>query len=383
MNPSLHSSLRQFLVALAFVVWLPVTAFAQETELTGDDLLWETPLWGHSLNLRAGGGYKDNLLLSNINKDQSYSLTAGLDYTLYRMPLDGTQFYFLITGDFTSFPEGRSVDDEQLVMTAAQLKKKFLGNWQASLDTQYAYQNQVYDASITEADVQTLQVRGHRIEVRPGLRRNFSKGLWTEVSFAGQRQMFAVEESDDYWEAGPRLVLGLDYGRKSEVSVSYSPRLRYYDTRAQFDEEGFSLPGTSLEYALHTVEAALRHHFDEKRRWRATTKLVYERVNDNGQGFFDYARYQAGQQLRYRGDLWEVRGSFKWNHYLYDVQTASFTNLSRRSRTTYIAGLRIERALGRAVRIFVEYEYEQVLSNQPLDRYRVNTVQTGLDWAVF
>src|SRR5687767_14330905 len=66
-------------------------------------------IWEKSLNLRGGFGYKDNLLLSRTNREESSLILSGIDLSLYRLPLDGKQFTLFVTGEDTRFLEGREV----------------------------------------------------------------------------------------------------------------------------------------------------------------------------------------------------------------------------------------------------------------------------------
>ena len=97
----------------------------------------ELPLWDKTFNLRAGTGYKDNLLLSNTMKEKSILFDSGLDFTLLRLPLDGKQFYFFLSGEDVRYPQGKLIDHEQYLIGLAQFKMDLTPAWIGSIDLNY------------------------------------------------------------------------------------------------------------------------------------------------------------------------------------------------------------------------------------------------------
>src|SRR5438132_14152946 len=81
------------LLCLACIVptIIPLTAHAETLVLPPGISAWDK-----SLNLRFGLRYKDNLLLSEINRDASPFVTGGLEPSLVRLLLDGTQILAFI-----------------------------------------------------------------------------------------------------------------------------------------------------------------------------------------------------------------------------------------------------------------------------------------------
>ena len=121
-------------------------------------------------------------------------------------------------------------------------------------------------------------------------------------------------------------------------------------------------------------------HWDRERHWRTTTKLGFKHNDDNGSGYFNYARGQVSEQLRWRNDGWEIAGTARVNYYQFPVQTVSTTDPRRREQFDLTLNLRAERHFGETVKLFVEYDRERTLSNVPSDRYAVNTVSGGLNF---
>src|SRR6476661_5435877 len=77
------------------------------------DPLKPLSVWDKSLNLRFGGGYKDNLLLSNIRTIASGFVATGIDLMVVRLPTDGAQFVFFLNREDIRYLAGGPVDKEQ------------------------------------------------------------------------------------------------------------------------------------------------------------------------------------------------------------------------------------------------------------------------------
>lgn len=345
-----------------------------------DSVLSPVPtLWDKTINLRLGTGYKDNVLLSPNAATGSAFIASGLDVMLWRLPVEGTQFYFFFTGDDTRFLSGQEVKKEQSFIAQTQVKKEFGNHWKSALTLQYLYQDQVFDASTTETLFRTVKAQGHSLSIRPSIRRNMATNLWLEFEFIANRQFFK-QPLDDYWQNGPKLTLGREYGSGSELNLSYELRNRAYDTREQTDSTGIAVTGSSLKFWQHDVELALRHHWDTNRHWRTVTKLGIELNQDNGSHYFDFDRYQISQQLRYRSDTWEVKGQAKVYRYDYRLQTISATDLTKRNKTLLVLNVRGEKKLTKSLKLFAELEHERSFANVSFDQYRVNTATAGIDW---
>jgi len=293
--------------------------------------------------------------------------------------LDGTQALFLFSGENIHYFSAPSLENEWTVLVLGQVKKDVGRNWKIGLTGQYFFQDQVLDVSMFATEQAVLPVKGHRLTGRPMVRWDFRRPFWLEIEGAIHQQ-YLLRPLDDFREAGPRLTLGVDISRSSDLTISHEYLRRWHETRTQVDREGFSLPGTELEFDLHRLELAWRQDWDTKRRWRSTTKLTLDINTDNGSGFYDYQRYQFSQILRHKAPTWEIRGQARIAYYDYPVQTVSFDDDSKRRRTALRFNLRGEKNLGKAVKIFAEYEHERSLSDFFLDDYEVNTIMTGIDW---
>lgn len=342
-------------------------------------------VWDKSLNVRVAFGYKDNLLLSDQQREASPFLASALEVTLLRLPVDGREFHLFLSGEDIRYSQGRRVDKEQFAFGQMQFKQQFAGDWTAGITLRSVYQDAVFDASLTETNLFPLRVKGYSFTATPSLQYDFLNHYWLETGFGLTRQVFGESENaegglDDYWEGGPKVTLGRNYGRRSSLGLSYGFNRRSYDTRAPLNPDFSVMAGATLEYERHEVELALRHNWGQARHWRSVTSLGWDLSRDNGSGFFDYTRHRFSQQLRYVADAWEAKAQARVNYYEYPNQTVSSADLSPRQRTDLAFSLRGERKLGPKIKVYVEYEYGRALSNQTVSQYQANKVTGGIDW---
>lgn len=376
------------------------------------DLPRGAAFWDKSLNLRAGFGYKDNVLLSATEPIDSAFFQSGLELSLWRLPgagwevsfyLDGTDWRYFASPHFridTNLPPDelarvqaaqrqlqRDFGDEQFVTALAQVKQRLAEAWTVAASVQYFYQNQVFDATDSLGAFATVKAQGHGLTVRPSLRRDLPGRLWAELEGEAGRQFFA-SPLDDEWHGGPRLTLGHSYGRRSEMTAGFRSEVRAFDTRRQFDAEGFAMPDTRLRFWQHAAELRWLHYWDQGRRWRTTARVNYAWNEDNGQGFYDYVRYRFGAQVRYRARRWEVAAQGRVSHYDFDVQQValpgeepgSVRGFARRRKTDFELSLRGERHLRRGLKAFGEFVFDRSDSNQGFNNYLANTLLLGFDW---
>ena len=264
-------------------------------------------------------------------------------------------------------------------MALAQLKLDLGRAWQGAVEFQYLYQNQMFDASTAEIISSPVKALGHRLSVRPSLRRDLGRGFFAELGLGLSRQYFKAP-LDNNWEAGPKIVLGRSYGHQSEITLCYEIFSRPYDDRVQASADGRAIPGEALTLRQQEVALQWRHYWDARRHWRTTTKLSAIENNDNGSGYYDYTRYQLSQQVRYHAKTWEVKAQAKISQYDYAVQTVSTTDLSHRNKTLLLFNVRGEIQLIRSLTCFAEYEHERALANVDFDEYEVHTMSGGINW---
>lgn len=336
------------------------------------------PRWDMVTSLRAAGGFKDNVLLSHDRRQSSPFLLGGGDLALSRLPLDGWQVNLLLLGEDTRYFQSPSVHHEDTAFAQGQIKRDFGQDWTAALSGEYTYLDRVLDASITEVDLRSVKVRGHTAAATPSVRRDFSGDFWLEVQVSATRQEFD-QPLDGYWEGGPKILLGHNVGAQTELTLSFEPSRRFYDTREQATAAGLSIPRSHLEYELRRTQFAARHFLDQAQHWRAVTRLGFEEVRDNASGYFSFDKLFFSGQLRFKDRNWELKAQGKISHYFYPGQKASASSPELRRRTDFIATLRAERPLAGHWKLFAEDEFNRVLSNETVEAYRVNSAMAGLE----
>ena len=362
------------ILAAVVLVWAGCIIEAQEF-----DFPILLPKWINDFSLRTGAGYRDNVGLSARSPQDSAFVASGLEMILLRLPENGTQFNFFASAEDLHFLSSSVVDREQTAFAQALMKTDCGSGWQVSLAAEYVYQHQVVDVSITEPGLTTVLVEGHGSVVREGLRRDFANHYWASLELPAKRQFFR-EPLDDYWEYGPRLTLGKSYGHKSELSVSYEISERDYDHEGLRTAVGDPLPDTRRKSIQQEARLAWKHHWDANDRWRTTTRLSARQSEDNGSGYFDYTRLQAGEQLLFHTKNWDLSAEARIARYDYPVQTVSATDLAKRRSTELAFNFRCERRVAGFLKIFAEYERERVFSNLEFEQYVVDTVKGGLNW---
>ncbi len=366
-------------LTIGVLMFARATTWAQE-DIELEDLLADIPIWEQFYTLRAGGGYNDNLLLSDFNDEKSAMILSGFDITIFRLPIDDNHFNFFANLDSEYYPDGEAVNHEMTALALVQGAHDFSDEWQGGLTGQYFYQDQVVDASVTEVDISTVPVTGNQFEVSTDWRYQFRKNQWIDADVSGLRQLFADDVLDSYWQYGSGVAYGLNYGRRSELLLGYEIQRRLYDSREQYTATGEPIPGTDLRYLYQNFELGLKHYFDEQRQWRLYTRLGYGFNQDNGFGYFDFDRYNVSLQLRYQNELWEVRAQGVFTYYDYALQESNEDPGELRVRGAFGGGIRCERLIAGAFRLFAEYEYEQTKSNLSYDNYTVNVVSAGVEW---
>jgi hypothetical protein len=347
---------------------------------TSDELkeLTKIPLWFKTFNLRAGFGYKDNVLLSQSGEKQSAFWTTGLDLLLWRLPTHGWQFNFLLSGDDFRYVRAVGVENEQLLIAQAQLTKSFEPDLKLTIPVQYIYLNQVFDVSATERVKSIGKVLGHSIALRPTLRKELGR-YWVEGEGSVLRQYF-VRPLDDYWQIGPKLSVGRQLDDKSSLVLDHEIHWLLYDHRRQTDLRGTDLAGTSLQLQTQVIELVYNRRWDKADQLSSATKLAFELSDDQGPGFYDYQLYRLSQQVGYRAKTWQITAQFKVGHYEYAHQRVSSIDPALRYKTGLTYDFRVEKNVTKSFKIFASFVHDRSISNLGFDRYGVSTTATGIDW---
>jgi hypothetical protein len=355
---------------------LGVTGFAARAQTP--DLPISVSLWDSTFTARAGGGYKDNVLLAHIAPEGSPFVSAGAEAMVFRLGLDPLQVSLFGSADASHYFTAPPANDEYTAFVQGQLDYDWSETWRTSFGAQYFYQDQILDVSASETNRQSVRAIGNTVSLRPGARMALSVPIWLALETPVTRQWFEAP-LDDYWAAGAKLAAGFNYGRDSEVSLSYGPSWEYYDTEPARDSAGQAIPGEKRERFFQEARLTWRHYWDEPKRWRTTVTLG-SRLNHETGGYWDYTRWSAGARMVYRAKPWELSGEARVSRYAYENQTVSATDPSLRRRTECTAEAQARRILSKHLTLAGTYAFEEVFSNDTLEAYTVNTVSLALEW---
>jgi hypothetical protein len=360
---------------LAPVLVALASLYAEEDDL--EDL--KLSFWEKSVNLRGALGYKDNVLLSNLNREGSGFWLSGLDFSLLRASLDGgPQVTVFASGEDRRYFSSEEIRKEQLVLSQAKVTQEFAENWAVGGIAQYLYADQVFDASATEELFETLPVKSHNMQVAPIVTRELPWNSELELRLNGERQFFN-EPLDDYWEIGTELTYTKKYGNRSTISFSYTYDHRLYDTRNALDLDREPIENIPLRFDQHELELTLNHSWDKERHWRSRFRVLFEINQDNGPGFYDYYRYRVMKRFGYWGKDWQATIEGKVLHYDYQEQPVP-GSAEVREIWEYVLALHGEKTIWKKLKVFADNEFEVVNSNYGVEEYTVNTVMVGVDW---
>jgi hypothetical protein len=338
-------------------------------------------LWDAVYTVRGGGGYKDNVFLAHDQPQAAGFLSGGADVMVLRIAPTGPQFNFFASGDVNHFFATTPSYNEYTAFAQAQVEQNFSDTLKGSLAGEYFYQDQFLDVSNLDptAGDTNMAVRGSTITARPALRLDLPRQFWLALESPVTRQFFN-QPLDDYWRVGGKLTLGRAYGHKSYLSLGYEPGWRWYDSEAALTSSGEPIPGTHRERFEQEVVFAWRHFWDEPGRWRTTTKVGSRLTDENGGGYANYTAYFGSTQILYRAGPWEISAESKLRYYDYHTETVSDTDNSKLQRSELDISFRVERELGKHLRVIAAYDREETWSNDDLEAYTVNTVSGSLQW---
>lgn len=343
-------------------------------------LLPESLLWDKSVTLRGGLGYKDNVPLSPSPQGSGF-FTIGLDVLMFRVPLNGLEVSFDVIGDDTRYwrnPDG--IYREDLFLASGRVSKTLGDGWQIGLELRGTYADQVVEELTQTNGVEAVQAIGYTLGARPYLRRSLGTNWWAQLEAPISHEWWQAP-LDDYWKFGGQVLLGANYGHRSQVSVGYGGCYLPHDEWLAADAQGVpNTNNTKLAIWRQTADIKWEHQWDARQRWRSITRLGFQYDQDNGGGWYNYYRYLASEGLVFRTKSWEVRGSAGVSYYAFPVQTVSTPPANKLYVATIELTARVEHRLYKELRLFADYTHEQLMSNDPTSAYKANTVTGGLSW---
>jgi hypothetical protein len=345
-------------------------------DLTND---FKIRLWNYGADLRGLIGYKDNVLLSHSNVQNSPFWDSGGDILAFRLPSGNWSFNGLISGDYVRYFGAHIDTDEETALAAARATRSFGQHWTSALGANYAYQDQILDLSeIEPGHFGTGRVIGDTFTERWSGRGEYGRA-WGELEMAGTRQLLEAP-LDNYWQFGPKISLGSRFGPRDDLTLSYQWARLSYDHEPDLDSRGHTLTNTHLVLALQTVQLVWGHAWDQRSRWRTTLTAGFGIDQDNGSGFFNQSEYSLSPKLDYRAGPWKLSASLTAAAYAFPVQTVPVEGGPHRSKTWLSFRARAEWKLTKVLNLEANYSLDRSFSNLDIDDYYTHTISMGVEF---
>lgn len=341
--------------------------------------LWtESMLWDKQLTVSSGFGYKDNVLLSSFAPRGSQFFINGLDLMLLRLPLDGWQVVGSVIGEDIHYTQQVGTNSADLFVASLRVQREMPAGWKAGLEVRGTYEKEVLDISTSQGNPATALVDGYAYTLQPSLRKDFDRGSWLQLQIPVTHWFFQAP-LDEYWEYGPVVTAGQDFGEAAEMALSYGLEEQPHEEWVALDAYGRRLK-SPLKIEQQRLELAWRQYWDSAHNWRSSSRLVFAPRRDNGGGYFNCYQYQAAQDLSFQTTNWLVKASVQLVYEIYPVQGVGILNGEILGRDLVTLSFEGERRLYRGLKVYGKWDYEQVHSKEAggAGDYVARTVSFGL-----
>ena len=339
-------------------------------------------LWASSLTARSEGGYRSNVGLSSFHPDKSAYSLLGFEALWFRLPVDGLESNFFVTGNDREYFSSEITDREQELLASASVKYQVSEKFKAGVSGVYLFQDQVFDASANDLDTGAVKAQVHLFMVKPSLEYRLTPKTTVELGPSFSRANF-IAPLDDYWEQGGYAALRFQLSSRTKLIASAESRLRPYDHRNQTDAAGIETLGESLEFQQHEMTLSLVGQWGQATKLKSTSALSGQQSIDNGSGYYDYLRTRFTQHLRFSGAAGAIDFSGRLSYYDYRVQAAGGTDPSSRGRLEFSLTARPELRVTPSLTFYVLLEWDRSWSNLASDAYSATTIATGFELEFF
>lgn len=380
--------LPRFALTLVGALW-GVTSVDAAPTATGEStlppelaaLLDALPKWSTSVAVRAGYGFKDNLLLSYAGEERSAFARGGVEFIALRVPQDRFEYSFYAEAERTHYFSAKTSDTDAKVWIRTVPAYRVGENMKVGFPVTAYYSDQVFDVSDTDAERRVAEFKVRGAMAGPTFRWDFHPSWWTEVQAVGQRKSYDDHANDSRVGEGS---VALAWHRLSwlELRGTGSKRWTRYDRRQQYSSAGRELDGTILRIDERELEARGDITWDRTAQWRSSTAVGLMHYRDNGPGYFNYREQKVDQDVEWKNDLWLLRVGGTASRFDYGVRKVGLgIDPPARVKDEFTASLNGERRVGLRWTLLATYRWERTRSNDLFASYTVNEGWLGLRWS--
>lgn len=340
----------------------------------------ELPPWTLTVDALLAAGHRDNLLLSPTNAESSPLLRGEFEAMLLRAPTGAWDGYAFLNLEETRYLSGENTDHERTVIFSTELRWKPAPAWKTGWSLQAYHQDLVLDVSVTDATLNTAQLRMTGFTTGPKV--HWQHGRFsTELRLAGRLDRYA-DDVDGYGEYSGALRLGWQFTDAWELSATGSGFDRDHDTRTQHTLGGRPIAGAFLRTRQQETLLELKRTFATEKPSHATLTAGHARSHDNGSGYFDFERDLARLTLHARLTGWTHDLTLEFSRYEFPNQLIGI-GLNPDPRYKHDRRVRLEsvRRLNDRLSLLGFVEHEDSRSNDDRSRYRVTTLYAGVRWS--
>jgi hypothetical protein len=328
------------------------------------------PTWTASVSLQTGVGYKENILLSPQNLQNSAFSRTGIETLLWHVPKGAIDYFGFLNGEYTRYLRaardsfGHTVSHEAQGFGGLEWRYQKPDVFSFAVDGQGYYLDQVFDVSDVVAKTSIAELKAKGAKVGPTVRWAPKSWLWVEGLGTVDRQKFQDGLNDArIGEYAGRI--GWKPSGRIELSLAETERRRAFDRRhplpadLQDDEIPWLLVIHEREY-----EGRLKTTWGGKRQWTTATRAGALKYADNGTGFLDYFERHVGQDVDWTSGQWTVHteGAFSRKHYEQQTVGEGF-DFSPLVKDVFSASARVERKLSDHWTMYGEFSWERCRSN--------------------
>lgn len=332
----------------------------------------------HAETLRAGFGWRDNVMLSAFAPLARGFGRAELESFLHWRRGDWRSIALLNADLLRYFSPPAEASGEQQWLLHVESRWEPREDWRAAVKADTFVQDMVVDLSETEA-VRTVladRVRGGIATLAP--RMPLPGGFTLEPALQLKRVDYRTLTGDyDETRAGARVQWRRGHGHL--LALGWGEHRRRYADRPQYTARGRPVTGTRLDFQLKEFQLRSETSWRAAGEWSAALAFTRGSTRDGASGFFDLDQKGARSELSWQAGPWRLSLEGDAKRADYRVQTVG-TGLTPPPRVAdaYSARLRAERRLNLRWLVFAEQAWERNRSNEREFSYRANTALAGV-----